>query len=134
MRWPTVCYKNLWDEWAQTHIDVVAEANAHGEAGSTNADRERESPPIVNISEDAMELDIKDEDSPALQASTPDDPRSGGYGSDPPDGSDDSDAEQNALQQFASALQKAQEITVQMEKDQASQKKNTQRTYRGSSR
>ena len=121
VRLPIVYSNSLWDEQAQTCTDVIAEAKAHGKAGPANVDQECESPPIVNMSEDVMEVEVDDEDLPALQASTADNPRCSEDRSDPPNGPNDSNAKQSALQQFASALQNVQEITIQREKDQASQ-------------
>jgi hypothetical protein len=49
--------------------------------------------------------------------------------------SNDADlVKQTALQQFASALQEAQRLAVQLEKDQASQKCRKLKTYQGDSR
>ena len=92
---------------------------------------------MADISEDMVDLEVGDEDSLGLRASSPES-RSGGGDrsdcSDPPDGPDDSDVEQSVLQQFASALQRAQEIAVQIERDQKCQKRRTPKTYRGNSR
>ena len=92
---------------------------------------------MADISEDMVDLEVGDEDSLGLRASSPESQSGGGDRldcSDPPDGPDDSDVEQSALQQFASALQRAQEIAVQIERDQKSQKRRTPKTYRGNSR
>ncbi|KAH9020180.1 hypothetical protein EDB85DRAFT_2153227 [Lactarius pseudohatsudake] len=64
------------------------------------------------------------------------DPGDGADHNDLSDGSDESDdlVEQTALQRFASALQEAQKLAVQLERDKAQQKRKTPKTYRGNSR
>jgi hypothetical protein len=79
------------------------------------------------------------ENSPGMRAPTPPEPEDPSDGADATDHSTDlSDGpdlvEQTALQQFAFALQEAQRLAVQLERDQAHQKHKKPKTYRGNSR
>jgi hypothetical protein len=79
------------------------------------------------------------ENSPGMRAPTPPEPEDPSDGADATDHSTDlSDGpdlvEQTALQQFAFALQEAQQLAVQLERDQAHQKHKKPKTYRGNSR
>ena len=85
----------------------------------------------IDIS-DPMDLEMGEENLLETNAPTPEDRSDRGDQSDLSDGPDL--VEQTALQQFASALQDAQRLAVELERDQASQKRKTPKTYQGDSR
>ncbi|KAH9003937.1 hypothetical protein EDB84DRAFT_1573210 [Lactarius hengduanensis] len=83
-------------------------------------------------------VDIDVDNSPPV-SSDPlplEDPGDGADHNDLSDGSDESDdlVKQTALQRFASALQEAQKLAVQLERDKAQQKRKTPKMYWGNSR
>ena len=79
-----------------------------------------------------MDLEMGEENLLETNAPTPEDQSDRGDQSNLSDGPDL--VEQTALQQFASALQDAQRLAVELERDQASQKWKTLKTYQGDSR
>ncbi|KAH8987499.1 hypothetical protein EDB86DRAFT_3082231 [Lactarius hatsudake] len=102
-------------------------------AGSIDAETARnEGPcPSVGLNDPAY---IEVENSPVSSDPLP--LEDTGDGADPDDLSDGSDdlIEQTALQRFASALQEAQKVAVQLERDHTHQKRKTPKMYRGNSR
>ncbi|KAH9014045.1 hypothetical protein EDB85DRAFT_2157659 [Lactarius pseudohatsudake] len=102
-------------------------------AGSVDAETAGNEGPCPSVSlNDPVYIEV--ENSPVSSDPLP--LEDAGDGVDPDDLSDGSDdlVEQTALQRFASALQEAQKVAIQLERDQAHQRRKTSKTYRGNSR
>jgi len=128
-----VCFMRIYEnEWVRARCcDVLAEPIVDPEAGCVDTETEHEgSCPRVDLNNPVYtEVDNSPETSDPLPL------EDSGDGADHSDQSDGPDlVEQTALQQFASTLQEAQQLAVQLERDKARQKRKTPKTYQGDSR
>ncbi|KAH9017519.1 hypothetical protein EDB84DRAFT_1442767 [Lactarius hengduanensis] len=121
------------DKTRAPRCDTLAGPSIDPGAGSVDAETAGNEGPCPSVSlNDPVYIEV--ENSPV--SSDPLLLEDAGDGVDPDDLSDGSDdlVEQTALQRFASALQEAQKVAIQLERDQAHQRRKTSKTYRGNSR